>query len=121
MADSNYWTSHGLTRRAMLRGGTLEMAGLVGAALIGCGGESKTAAPTQAAATGAAGQSGVAKGKASADQVRVKPGTYQGAPPPTPAELDPLANGRYGGTLVHYYLDPLQVTVKGNRIGVHGG
>ena len=34
------------------------------------------------------------------------PGRYEGWPAPTAAELDPLADGRYGGTIVHRYLDP---------------
>src|SRR5690242_4601888 len=102
----NYWTNLRLRRRAVIRGGALGAAGLAGAALIGCGGGgSSSASPTQAAATAATGQT-ASKGKVPADQVRVKPGTYQGAPPPTPAEQDPLANGRYGGTIIHRYLDP---------------
>jgi hypothetical protein len=36
----------------------------------------------------------------------VKPGAYTEPVPPTPAERDILANGRYGGTILARYLDP---------------
>ena len=107
MGDKNYWTRHAFGRRAALRGAGVGIAGLAGAALLGCGGADDTdsgaaagdgaAAPTQAAAS---------DGKVPADQVRVEPGRYEGWPPATPAEMEPLANGRYGGTLTHRYLDP---------------
>ena len=51
MAGRSYWSKF-YGRRAVLRASAVGGAGLAGAALIGCGGDSKTA-PTQAANTGA--------------------------------------------------------------------
>ena len=53
--DSNYWTRHRVSRRGVLRGGALSVAGLAGAILIGCGDdEDETPAATAAPATAAA-------------------------------------------------------------------
>jgi len=108
MAEMNYWARRSFGRRAALRGAGVGIAGLAGAALIGCGGgddEPATPAAGGGTATGTAAAGG-GDGKVPADQVRVAPGRYEGQPPPTPAEQDPLTNGRYGGTLTHRYLDP---------------
>ncbi|MEZ4501297.1 MAG: ABC transporter substrate-binding protein [Dehalococcoidia bacterium] len=106
-----YWASRRVSRRSALRGAGLGFAGLAGAALIGCGSDDEEPTATATAAgtgTPAGGEtpSGGGGGAVPADQVRVPPGRYDGWPAPTPAEMDPLANGRYGGTLVHRYLDP---------------
>src|SRR5688572_12850515 len=92
-----------LGRRAVLRGAGFGLAGIAGAVLVGCGesddGRTETAGPTGQAA-------GAPEGRVPPDQVRVPPGEYDGIAPATPAEQNPLANGRYGGTLLVRYLDP---------------
>ncbi|MCC6238470.1 MAG: ABC transporter substrate-binding protein [Dehalococcoidia bacterium] len=110
MAVSNYWTRR-VTRRSALRGAGVGIAGLTGAALFGCGGTSEegTVAELKSTNSFTAGDTltvPTPAGKVGKDQVRVKPGVYEGAIPMTPAETDPLANGRYGGTLMVRYLDP---------------
>ncbi len=90
-------------RRAVLRGAGAGLAGIAGAVLVGCGGSDDV----QQATTGPTGQAaGAPEGRVPADQVRVPPGEYDGIAPATPAEQNPLANGRYGGTLMVRYLDP---------------
>jgi len=105
-----------MTRRAAIRGGALGVAGLTGAALIGCGGGDDDA-PTASATTGA-GQTGAqltatavsteAAGSTPvpADQVRITPGIYDGPVPPSAAELNPAINAKYGGIFKIRYLDP---------------
>ena len=111
MALDNYW-SRRVTRRSALRGAGVGVAGLAGAALFGCGGggeEESTVADlksTNSFAAGDALQIPPPAGKVGKDQVRIKPGAYDNFVPMTPAETDPLANGRYGGTLLNRYLDP---------------
>ncbi|MCC6236784.1 MAG: hypothetical protein IT299_04325, partial [Dehalococcoidia bacterium] len=114
MADSNYW-SRRVGRRSVIRGAGVGIAGLAGAALIGCGG-GEVEQVTQVAITPppktASGKGYFtteqypSQGKVAADQVRLKPGAYEGPTAPTPAERDIMANGRYGGTLLTRYLDP---------------
>ncbi|MBM4411108.1 MAG: hypothetical protein FJ037_07280, partial [Chloroflexi bacterium] len=56
MAD-NYWTSlatHRVSRRSALRGAAVGVAGLSGAALIGCGGDKKEEAKPAASKAGGA-------------------------------------------------------------------
>ena len=110
MGERTYWSGRRIGRRAALRGAGVGIAGLAGAALIGCGGDDE-ATPAATAATGgeatataATGETG--GGPVSADQIRVAPGAYINGIPPTPAEQAPLVNGRYGGTLTERYLDP---------------
>jgi len=82
---------------------------LAGAALVGCGGgEDDPPESAVTTATGTASGPGAASGedRVPADQVRIAPGRYEQAIPPTAAEADPLVNGRYGGTLLTRYLDP---------------
>ncbi|MFN8638914.1 MAG: ABC transporter substrate-binding protein [Dehalococcoidia bacterium] len=114
MAEGNYW-SRRVGRRSVIRGAGVGIAGLAGAALLGCGGgtveEQATAvAITPPPKTGGQGvfsrEQYPSQGKVGADQVRVKPGSYEGPVAPTGAERDVLANGRYGGTLLTRYLDP---------------
>ena len=54
MTESNYWSRFGgaVSRRTILRGGAVGVAGLAGAALIGCGDTKKDAAPAGTAAAG---------------------------------------------------------------------
>jgi peptide/nickel transport system substrate-binding protein len=108
--EQNYWNRR-LSRRTALRGGGLAFAGITGAALLGCGGggddgaavaEVQATAPSQGVAQG----DFSSLGKVGADQVRIKPGAYTDPIPPTGAERDILANGRYGGTVLARYLDP---------------
>src|SRR5690606_682700 len=88
MAEMNYWTRSSLGRRAALRGAGVGIAGLAGAALLGCGGGDEDPATPAAGGGGATGTAaaGGGDGKVPADQVRVAPGRYEGQPPPTPAE-----------------------------------
>jgi len=83
------------------------VSGLLGAALVGCGGDDvadggSTVSTPGASGTPAAGGDG---GLAAAD-VRVPSGIYEGSVAPSAAEADPLTHGRYGGTLLTTYLDP---------------
>jgi ABC-type transport system substrate-binding protein len=82
----------------MLRAGGLSIAGLAGAALIGCGGGEEE--------SGAGGEGAPAKATPAAGQVRITPGQYGSAIPASGAEQDPLKNGKRGGTLLATYLDP---------------
>lgn len=101
----NYWKRPSISRRSALRGVGVGMVGLAGAAFFGCGGGGESTSPTTSQLPAAAVTPG--GGKVGRDQVRLKAGTvFEGVAPPTPAERDPLANGRYGGTLLTTYLDP---------------
>ena len=125
-SNGNYWTRHQVSRRAAIRGTSLGIAGLAGAALIGCGGgndgggseagstgtseaaqQQQQAQQATAAATVEAGSTPVPK-----DQVRVAPGFYESPIAPSAAELNPLVNGRYGDQLVGYYLDPPHMDIN---------
>src|SRR5690606_29203117 len=106
--ESNYWSRARVGRRSVLRGAGLGITGIAGAALIGCGGGddddgggngtpdtgSQVGAQLTATAvgTGTAGDTPVP-----ADQVRVAPGIYDGPVGPSPAELNPGVNAKYGG------------------------
>ncbi|MCC6237890.1 MAG: hypothetical protein IT299_09990, partial [Dehalococcoidia bacterium] len=104
MPEGTYW-SRRLGRRDALRGAGLGLAGLAGAAMLGCGAqqESQQAGSAQKSAEVAPTVGG---GKVARDQVRSKPGSYPSFVQPTGAERDPVANARYGGTLLTRYLDP---------------
>ncbi|MCC6237956.1 MAG: ABC transporter substrate-binding protein [Dehalococcoidia bacterium] len=112
MSESTYW-SRRFARRTVLRGLGAGLAGVAGAALVGCGGTGQetveevaiTPPPSRGRALFSREQY-PSMGKVAADQVRVKPGAYTEPVPPTPAERDILANGRYGGTVLARYLDP---------------
>ncbi|MEX2032010.1 MAG: hypothetical protein WEA81_03995, partial [Dehalococcoidia bacterium] len=105
--DTNYWSRGRVGRRTVLRSGALGVAGLAGAALIGCGGgddEEPTASGVGAAAAGGARLDATAAATAAAgttpvpaDQVRIAPGLYDGPAPPSAAELNPSVNAKYGG------------------------
>ncbi|MEZ4502155.1 MAG: ABC transporter substrate-binding protein [Dehalococcoidia bacterium] len=124
MAERNYWTSRALSRRTAIRGAGVGLAGLAGAALIGCGGGDDGAEAT--ATTGPEGQGAAAGGAVTAtateavsggtpvpeDQIKLAPGYYSAPVPPSPAELDPMVNGKYGGTLNTTYLDPPRMDIN---------
>jgi peptide/nickel transport system substrate-binding protein len=107
-------------RRAMLRGGALGAAGLAAASLVGCGGSDNKATSPQATLPSGAGQVGTATGGAAAkggtpvpkEQVRLKPGIYQGPVAASPAEANPEVNAKRGGTLKMYYLDPPRMDIS---------
>ncbi len=111
MTSTNYWTRR-FARSSVIRGTGLGIAGLAGAALLGCGGtkiEEARVAVTPPPSRGTALYSREqypSMGKVGPDQVRITPGVYTEPIPPTPAERDIMANGRYGGTLHTRYLDP---------------
>ena len=52
MTESTYWGRNAVSRRTLLRGSAVGVAGLAGAALIGCGGGSSQPAPAGTASTG---------------------------------------------------------------------
>jgi peptide/nickel transport system substrate-binding protein len=54
MTERSYWSRNGssISRRSLLRGSAVGVAGLAGAALIGCGGGTKDAAPAGTAVSG---------------------------------------------------------------------
>ncbi|MDO9445076.1 MAG: hypothetical protein Q7K37_07135, partial [Dehalococcoidia bacterium] len=110
--ESSYWSRRRVGRRTVIRGASLGVAGLAGAALIGCGG-----GDDEEEAGGGTGLAGTTLGTATAtaeagstpvpaDQVRVKPGLYDGPVPPSAAELNPGVNAKMGGVLKWTYLDP---------------
>ncbi len=115
---STYWTRARIGRRGVLRGAGLGMAGLAGAALIGCGSDDEDGGGTATATSSSGSQVGAqitataasteAAGSTPvpADQVRVAPGVYDGPVPPSPAELNPGVNAVRGGTIRMLYLDP---------------
>ncbi|MCB9483508.1 MAG: ABC transporter substrate-binding protein [Dehalococcoidia bacterium] len=116
--EGNYWTRRRVGRRAALRGAGLGVAGLAGAALIGCGGGddggdggsggSDTGANigAQMTATSVATEAASGSTPVPADQVRITPGVYDGPVPPSAAELNPAVNAKRGGRVSLRYLDP---------------
>ncbi|MSP22849.1 MAG: ABC transporter substrate-binding protein [Dehalococcoidia bacterium] len=108
MLEGNYWTRRTVGRRAVLRGAGLGIAGMAGAALLGCGPGAKEVTSIKTAPTGntAGAAATPGGGKAPAGQARLKPGIYDSFPQPSLGERDPAANARYGGTLLTRYLDP---------------
>src|SRR5690606_7651238 len=96
--ERTYWRGARVGRRTMLRGSGLGLAGLAGAALVGCGSSDDDSTPeagqqtgAQLTATAVATGTGDA-GPVSADQVRVPAGIYQGPVGPSAAELNPAVN-----------------------------
>jgi peptide/nickel transport system substrate-binding protein len=114
VSEGNYWATGRVSRRSVLRGAGLGIAGMAGAALIGCGGrEPEAVAPRPTAPPGGLAGAGTPAATPDpgatavpADQVRVKAGIYDGVVPPSPAELNPMVNAKRGGTLQMVYLDP---------------
>ncbi len=119
---TGYWTRRPLGRRAAIRGAGVGVAGLAGAALIGCGGGDEAddegggaaSTPMQDVVTGGGSTSTVVANATPVppDQVRLEPGLYDVQVPPSAAELNPLVNGRYGGTLLATYLDPPRMDIN---------
>ena len=106
---TSYWSRSTISRRGALRGAGLGVAGLAGVALFGCGGdegEDGGGAASTAAPGGGTGTAAPGGGPLPSDQIRIAPGAYENEIPPTPGELDPANNARYGGTLMARYLDP---------------
>ena len=103
-----YWSRGTISRRGALRGAGLGVAGLAGVALFGCGGDDGDDGGGAAATTapGGGGTAAAGGGALPSDQIRIAPGEYADSIPPTPGELDPANNARYGGTLMARYLDP---------------
>jgi peptide/nickel transport system substrate-binding protein len=111
--ERNYWTSGRVARRSVLRGASFGLAGLAGAALIGCGGDGAPPEPRTGGQVGATippraptEAPAAADQPVPADQVRIPSGIYDGPVPPTPAEANPAVNHKRGGTLLVQYLDP---------------
>jgi len=112
--ETNYWTGRRIGRRTVMRGSGLGLAGLAGAALIGCGGDDEE--PSESRGTGGlAGATpppavtqatSAADTPVPADQVRITPGLYDGPIPATAAEMNPGVNAKRGGILLGRYLDP---------------
>ncbi|MPZ98582.1 MAG: hypothetical protein GEU80_04435 [Dehalococcoidia bacterium] len=103
-SGDNYWTRSSFSRRSALRYAGIGIGGLAGAALVGCGGDDDDGSSGGADGSGSPGAGG--GGNVPAGEVRIPAGLYEGSIEPTGAEADPLANGRYGGTLKALYLDP---------------
>ena len=117
MPDGNYWTRRPLERRALIRGAATGLGGLAGAALFGCSTNESAPVPTSTGApTAAPGSSTPTAGGGGApvprSQVRLKPGLYDRPIGPSPAEANPAANARAGGTLVDRYLDPSTMDIN---------
>ncbi len=104
-------------RRSVLRGAGLGLSGIAGAALIGCGdddgdnggttGTSSTGGQVGAELTATAvGTADAGSTPVPADQVRPVPGIYDGPLGPSPAELNPGVNAKFGGISKQLYLDP---------------
>ena len=95
--QDNYWTRRRVTRRAVLRGGLTGIAGLAGAALIGCGGDDDddAAAPsTPAAAAPTATTTGAAAPTAAPVTVDFKRGgIIRLGTPNLSAGVDPTFSG----------------------------
>lgn len=68
--DVNFWTHRQLSRRHALRAGGLGLAGLAGAALIGCGSDSDTGSSTTASTTQSSGSTGASTTAAAAPFTR---------------------------------------------------
>ena len=110
--DSNYWAGR-VSRRSALRGTGVGLAGLAGAALIGCGSKKADTGPTggdaerlQAASKVGAKEAEGGGTPVPKDQVRVKPGLVEGPVPASAAERNPKVNAKYGGIIKRRYLDP---------------
>lgn len=95
-----------VSRRTVLRGSALGFTGLAGAALLGCSSSDGDGGVTATATSSGGSSSATTTSGAPPAEVRLAPGRYEGVLAPTVAEQDPLANGRYGGTLYTRYLDP---------------
>ncbi len=91
-------------RRSILRAGGLGLAGLAGAALIGCEGDDEAIVETPAATRPPA--------SPTQSSARNRPRIYDGPIPATTAERNPAANARRGGTLRMRYLEPPHLDIN---------
>ena len=103
---SNYWQRR-VSRRAMIRGAGVGIAGLAGAALIGCGGDDDDEVTTAATTAPTAAPSGGAAATATAAPAEVvsaikRGGTLLPAVRSDPTELDPH-RGRGGGDHKYFW------------------
>ncbi len=107
MPEGTYWGRRRLSRRAAIRGAGIGLSGLAGALFVGCGGDDDTPDSGGGGATATGTESGGGGGGAvPPEEVRLPGGTlFQDVAPPTAAEMDPLANGKYGGTLTFRQFD----------------
>ena len=91
-------------RRSVLRGGGLGLAGLAGAALIGCEDDEEPVVETPAATPPPAAPT--------RSPARNEARIYDGPIPATAAEMNPAANARRGGTLRMRYLEPPHLDIN---------
>ena len=122
MAETNYWSRRRFDRRTAIRGGVIALAGVAGAALIGCdngedGGATGTATATStttSTATGTPNSGGVGGTPTPVppELVRVAPGLYDAPVPPSAAEAESAINARPGGTLRMRYLEPTGMDIN---------
>ena len=92
-----------LGRRALLRAGGLGLAGMAGAALLGCDGDGDEEAPPATAPPTAS---------PTPPPVRNEARRYDGPIPATPAERRPATNAQRGGTLRMRYLEPPHLDIN---------
>ncbi|MEE8421552.1 MAG: ABC transporter substrate-binding protein [Dehalococcoidia bacterium] len=132
VTETNFWTKRRISRRAALRGAGLGVAGLAGAALIGCGGDDDDDVPAAAQATAAAAATTAAAQATAAAATEtpslIKRGGVQeyqmgGDPPST----DPFGNLSYQtkGYAAYFYSRLMKRETKpwpfpGNSTGVTG-
>lgn len=103
--SQSYWRRP-VTRRSLVRGSGIGMAGLAGAALVGCGGDDEDASATVPPQTNNSASGSPGASATAIQEMQVAPGLYDGPVPPTVAEQDPLQHAEYGGVLKTTYLDP---------------
>jgi len=105
--SQHYWNRR-VSRRSIVRGSGLGVAGLAGAALLGCSSEDSSSTPTAAAQTNNSSSSGAGASSSpvAVEELRLTAGLYEGPVPATIAEQNPLEYGEYGGVLKATYLDP---------------
>ena len=93
MAEGNFWTRNRISRRTALRGAGLGVAGLAGAALIGCGDDDDDDAARATAAPAATAAPGAAATEAPAEDLVKTGGTYRTAYDGTAPHFSPFHPG----------------------------
>ncbi len=117
MPDANYWIRRGVSRRTLLRGSAVGLAGMAGAALIGCGGSGATATPapattapgggaTATAAATATEPAGLLASRAVTDDQAVPGLTYQSFTSADVTNLDPLSSPSFTANTVGRWTYP---------------
>ena len=102
--DRNFWTNRHISRRAALRGAGLGMAGLAGAALIGCGDDDEPTAPAARPAATATATAAQATAAPTVDPSAAKRGgTFLLTDTQDPATLDPYGSQTYRAKTVGLY------------------